>query len=118
MRIMSKSLRINVNASTFFLYIYSYNRICLNTGKGVEGVLRIICGCVIFGKFLNGLFVAIACEKDAEVFCHTWKTLFGGDCRGIIDLCHCDFTHSLYIDKTGTIPYACQYMHDSSGTKN
>ncbi len=121
---MSKSLRKSADASTFFLCPKSYNRVCLNTNpfclkrKWGECVLRIICGCIIFGEFYDGLSVVASCEEDVKVFCHTRKRLLGSFNRVCTDLCSCNYSNSICNHQNHFISHLYKHLHDSSGTKN
>ena len=122
---MSKTLWETTETSTFFLSQTSYNRLCLSTKslswrkrKQVECVLRIICWCIVFSEFHDGLHITLDCKKDAFVFCHTWKYLSRSHNWFSFHMFDCNSADSLCICKIRIIPHVCKYVHDSSGTKN
>ena len=86
--------------------------------KVVERVLRIICGCIVFGKFHDGLHITSDCQKNASVYCHTRTHLHRSCSRFSADLYCCHSSNSISHYKTDTVPRVCKHMHDSSRTKN
>lgn len=86
--------------------------------KVVELVLRIICGCIIFGKFHDGLHIASDCEKNAAVHCHARTHLHRSCGRIPTDLSGRRFTNPIRHCEADTVPRVGKHMHDSSRTKN
>ena len=86
--------------------------------KVVELVLRIICGCIVFGKFHDGLHIASDCEKNAAVHCHARTHLHRSCGRIPTDLSGRRFTNPIRHCEADTVPRVGKHMHDSSRTKN
>jgi hypothetical protein len=82
----------------------------------VERVLRIVHRRAFFGELYDGLFAAIASEKDASMYCHTWKHSFGRSNRVGFDLHNHRITNTVCRLEIREVPYDCKYIHDSSGT--
>ena len=64
--------------------------------KRAKCVLRIVCRCVVFGKFYDGLSAVTSNQKDTEMFCHTWKNLFWGGSGRYANLRGCYIADSIY----------------------
>lgn len=84
----------------------------------MEHVLRIVYRCIVFSEFYDGLPFATSCQKDAQMYCHTWAHLPWRIDRVTFDLHRCSFANSKCIFETLIVSYVCEYMHDSSGTWN
>ena len=82
----------------------------------MERVLRIVHRRTVFGEFYDGLFVAIASEKDASMYCHTWKHSSGRSNWVSFDLHNHCVTNSVCPFEIRVVPYDCKYIHDSSRT--
>ena len=84
----------------------------------MERVLRIIYGCIVFGKFHDGLHITSDCEKNAAVHCHARTHLHRSCGRIPTDLSGRRFTNPIRHCEADTVPRVGKHMHDSSRTKN